>query len=223
MNSSLKISVFSALLIGISVTTACTTDVAPTKIGEIATATPIIQGQNQEPTATQRGPTVGTEPAKIGQVATGTPIVEDQVAEPTATQPDPTIEIGTIEPTATQPLATATSTPRETTVSTSTSAPTSTPLSTNTPAPMATPLPINTPTPTPPPTHTPTPQAPTIFQVGDILSIGDIVLVVTEWESPSGSDFFEPDEGNMFVVVDVILVNQGDDPGSQYRRSYRWS
>lgn len=59
------------------------------------------------------------------------------------------------------------------------------------------------------PTDTPVPPAPTAYKVGDVISIGDIVMVVLGWDSPPGTDFSKPDEGNKFVAVDVLLVNQG--------------
>ena len=56
----------------------------------------------------------------------------------------------------------------------------------------------------------PTATGPTTYQVGDIISIGDIVMVVLGWDMPPGDDFSQPDEGNAFVAVEVILVNQSD-------------
>ena len=66
--------------------------------------------------------------------------------------------------------------------------------------------------PTEPPTEEPTEAAPTNYQVGDIISMGDVVMVVLGWDNPPGDDFTKPDEGNIFVAVDLILVNQSDSP-----------
>lgn len=58
-------------------------------------------------------------------------------------------------------------------------------------------------------TDTPVSQGSTTYQVGDIISIGDMVMVVLGWDSPPGDDFNKPDEGKKFVAVDILLVNQG--------------
>ncbi len=64
------------------------------------------------------------------------------------------------------------------------------------------------------PTDTPEPLGPTAYQVGDIISIGDTVMVVLGWDSPPGDEFSKPDEGNKFVVVDLVFVNHGEDSTS---------
>ncbi len=60
------------------------------------------------------------------------------------------------------------------------------------------------------PAEEPMEAAPTNYQVGDIISMGDIVMVVLGWDNPPGGDFTKPDEGNVFVGVELILVNQSD-------------
>ncbi len=60
------------------------------------------------------------------------------------------------------------------------------------------------------PTEEPTQAAPTSYQVGDIISMGDVIMVVLGWDSPPGDDFSKPDEGKKFVAVDLILVNQSE-------------
>jgi hypothetical protein len=47
------------------------------------------------------------------------------------------------------------------------------------------------------------------YAVGDVIEISDMVFVVLGWDSPSGDEFNAPDAGKRFVVVDVLLVNQG--------------
>lgn len=61
----------------------------------------------------------------------------------------------------------------------------------------------------PPPTDTP--SGPLTYKVGDIVSIGDLIMVVLGWDTPPGDEFTQPEEGNKFVVVDVLFVNQGSD------------
>ena len=56
------------------------------------------------------------------------------------------------------------------------------------------------------------PQGPASYQVGDIISLGDNLLVVLGWDRPAGNQFTKPQKGKTFVAVDVLLVNQGDVP-----------
>lgn len=50
----------------------------------------------------------------------------------------------------------------------------------------------------------------TIYEVGDIISINDTILVVLGWDQPPGGDLNPPDEGKKYLVVDLILANQGE-------------
>ena len=94
-----------------------------------------------------------------------------------------------------------------------TEAPTTAPAQTK----EATEAPTATPAPTEEATEAPT-QAATAasgtesYSVGDVIDIGDFVLVALGWEIPEESDFFKPDEGNQFVAVELLLVNQTDSP-----------
>lgn len=45
------------------------------------------------------------------------------------------------------------------------------------------------------------------YKVGDVVSIGDHVLVVLGWENVQPSDFSKPDPGKKFVAVELLLVN----------------
>lgn len=45
------------------------------------------------------------------------------------------------------------------------------------------------------------------YKVGDVVSIGDHVLVVLGWENVQPSDFSKPDAGKKFVAVELLLVN----------------
>jgi hypothetical protein len=56
--------------------------------------------------------------------------------------------------------------------------------------------------------NTPIPTGPQIYKVGDIVSIGDNVMVVLGWDVVPGDQFNKPDEGKKFIVVDAIIVNQ---------------
>jgi len=49
-----------------------------------------------------------------------------------------------------------------------------------------------------------------IYEVGDIISIDNAVLVVLGWDQPPGGDFNPPDEGKKYLVVDLMIANQGD-------------
>ncbi|MGB0384160.1 MAG: DUF4352 domain-containing protein [Ardenticatenaceae bacterium] len=57
-------------------------------------------------------------------------------------------------------------------------------------------------------------EGPAAYQVGDVISIDDIALVILGWNSPKGDDFNKPKEGNKFLAVEVLIVNQGDAPTS---------
>jgi hypothetical protein len=57
-----------------------------------------------------------------------------------------------------------------------------------------------------------TPHSPqeVIYKVGDIVSINDAVLVILGWDQPPGGDFNPPDEGKKYLVVDLMIANQGE-------------
>lgn len=48
-----------------------------------------------------------------------------------------------------------------------------------------------------------------IYQVGDIISIDNTILVVLGWDQPPGGDLNPPDEGKKYLVVDLVIANQG--------------
>lgn len=52
----------------------------------------------------------------------------------------------------------------------------------------------------------------TVYEIGDVINIGDKVIVVAGWEILEPNDFVEPDPGKVFVAVDLIIVNSGDAP-----------
>lgn len=49
-----------------------------------------------------------------------------------------------------------------------------------------------------------------IYEIGDIISINDTILVVLGWDQPPGGDLNPPDEGKKYIVVDLIIANQGE-------------
>lgn len=49
-----------------------------------------------------------------------------------------------------------------------------------------------------------------IYEVGDIISINDTILVVLGWDQPLGGDFNPPDTGKKYLVVDLMIANQGE-------------
>lgn len=49
-----------------------------------------------------------------------------------------------------------------------------------------------------------------IYDVGDIISINDVILVVLGWDQPPGGDLNPPDEGKKYLVVDLMIANQGE-------------
>jgi len=51
-----------------------------------------------------------------------------------------------------------------------------------------------------------------VYEVGDIISIGNTILVVLGWDVYPGGDVLPPSEGYKHLAVDVMLANQGKDP-----------
>ncbi|WP_322816434.1 DUF4352 domain-containing protein [Chloroflexus sp.] len=49
----------------------------------------------------------------------------------------------------------------------------------------------------------------TVFNVGESVQVGDLVITVNEVTSPPGEDFNQPDDGYRFVLVDVTIENRG--------------
>lgn len=56
-------------------------------------------------------------------------------------------------------------------------------------------------------TQAPTPVAQQNYKVGDVVAIGDHVLVVLGWENVPPNDFSQPDAGKKFVAVELLIVN----------------
>jgi len=58
------------------------------------------------------------------------------------------------------------------------------------------------------------PNRPERYQIGDIIQAGDLALVVLGWEKVQGDQFTQPEAGQEFIAVDLLLVNQGEKPKS---------
>lgn len=57
------------------------------------------------------------------------------------------------------------------------------------------------------PTMAPAPVVQQNFKIGDVVTIGDHVLVVLGWENVPASDFSKPEAGKKFVAVELLIVN----------------
>ncbi len=85
-------------------------------------------------------------------------------------------------------------------------------------SPEATPTPGTTPAPTPTSTPEPTPE-PTAapeqdnlnLTLGQTANVGDAEVTAHSFRLDSGGEFFAPDPGNVWIVVDATIVNTGDD------------
>ena len=74
-------------------------------------------------------------------------------------------------------------------------------------APM--PTPEATPTPTPEPTEAPE-QDDLNLALGQTANVGDAEVTAHSFRLDSGGEFFAPDAGNVWIVVDATIVNTGD-------------
>ena len=111
----------------------------------------------------------------------------------------------------------ATSTPIPMVTSVPSAMPTGSPVNVSTAAPNSTLVPTGTatltPTPTPPPSVVPvvTPTAaPAQFGVGEPIPLADLTVFVAGWDSFVGNALAEPEQGNTFVAVDLVVVNSSD-------------
>lgn len=64
------------------------------------------------------------------------------------------------------------------------------------------------------PTQSPAQTSQQNYKVGDVMAIGDNVLVVLGWENVPANDFSKPDPGNKFVAVELLIVNNSSSPMS---------
>ncbi len=101
-------------------------------------------------------------------------------------------------------------TPTLVATSTPTPLPTATPPHTRTPVPAAGATATPTPTATlkPMPTSTPTPEF-GVYEIGDHVQLGNLVIAVHAVQFSEGDEWWQPEEGNVFVWVDVSFENAG--------------
>jgi hypothetical protein len=62
--------------------------------------------------------------------------------------------------------------------------------------------------------HAPSDNGPQVQPIGATQKLGDAEVTVHGVRESSGSDFFQPDPGNKWVIVDVSAKNVGDNPYS---------
>lgn len=50
-----------------------------------------------------------------------------------------------------------------------------------------------------------------VFNIGDNVQIGDVIVTVNSVRENSGNDFIKPSEGNVYYIVDLTIENQGSE------------
>jgi len=50
------------------------------------------------------------------------------------------------------------------------------------------------------------------YKIGDVIEIKDITLTINSVSQSEGSKFNEPDDGNIFFIVNLTIENKGDKP-----------
>ncbi|WP_322822245.1 DUF4352 domain-containing protein [Chloroflexus sp.] len=55
---------------------------------------------------------------------------------------------------------------------------------------------------------------PQVFNIGDVIGIDGLNLIVLGWQVVEGNSFAQPDPGQRFIAVEMVIVNQGDSPKS---------
>ncbi len=60
------------------------------------------------------------------------------------------------------------------------------------------------------PTATVASPVPQTYNVGDIVRIGDLAFLVIGWQVVPGNNMYQPDLGNRFIGIEMIVVNQGE-------------
>lgn len=85
------------------------------------------------------------------------------------------------------------------------------------------------------PTQPPAPAVQGSYKIGDVISLGDYVLVILGWDTVPGSEYNQPEAGNRFVAVEALVANNSaetlavstllqmnlkDDTGQNYDASY---
>ncbi len=60
--------------------------------------------------------------------------------------------------------------------------------------------------------QTPTAVALQVYNVGDVIRVADEIIVVLGWEEVPAGEFVFPEDGNKFVAVELIIVNEDTKP-----------
>lgn len=55
---------------------------------------------------------------------------------------------------------------------------------------------------------------PQVFNIGDVIGIDSLNLIVLGWQVVEGNSFAQPEPGQRFIAVEMVIVNQGDSPQS---------
>lgn len=55
--------------------------------------------------------------------------------------------------------------------------------------------------------ETPTSTTPEVFAIGDTVSIGDFRITVNKTRQSAGSEWFKPDEGHVWLIVECTIEN----------------
>lgn len=50
-----------------------------------------------------------------------------------------------------------------------------------------------------------------VFNIGDVIKMGDLTIVANSVRTDKGNDFIKPDEGNIYYIVDVTIENKGEE------------
>lgn len=69
------------------------------------------------------------------------------------------------------------------------------------------------PDPAPAPAQEPEEQTQTeVFDIGDRVRMGDLLITVNEVRTSAGSEWQTPDDGQVFMCIDITVENDGDEP-----------
>jgi len=60
------------------------------------------------------------------------------------------------------------------------------------------------------PSGEPGPTHPATYQIGEIIQDGDLLICVLGWQKSYGGGIFQPEQGNIFIGIDIVLINQGE-------------
>jgi len=49
-----------------------------------------------------------------------------------------------------------------------------------------------------------------VYNIGDSIKIGDVVLTVNSVKEDSGSEYIKPSDGNVYYIIDMTIENKGE-------------